>query len=71
MMGLSCDEPTYVYGDKHSILSDTYAPVSRLKKNSNSIAYHFVCELVARYEWRTTYVNMHDNTSDSVTKYFP
>ena len=44
VMGLPCDEPTYVYGDNKSILSNTSAPAFQLKKNSNSIAYHFVRE---------------------------
>ena len=70
-MVLPCDEPTYVYGDSQSILSNTAAPASKLKKKSNLIAYHFVCEGVTRDKWRTTYLNMHDNTSDLFTKDFP
>ena len=62
MMGLPCDEPTYVYGGNQSVLANISAPASQIKKTSNSISYHFVHEGVARYEWRTTYVNMHDNT---------
>ena len=46
-------------------------PVSQLKKKSNSIAYHYVREGCAQYEWRNTYVNTHDNTADLVTKALP
>jgi hypothetical protein len=41
MMGIPCDEPTYVYGDNQSVLANTTPPESQLKKKSNSIAYHF------------------------------
>lgn len=71
MMGIPCDEPTYVYGDNQSVLANTSAPESQLKKKSNSIAYHFVREGCARDEWRTTYVNTHDNPADLLTKPLP
>ena len=71
MMGLTCDEPTYVYGDNQSVLANTSAPASQLKKKSNSIVYHYVREGCAQYEWRNTYVNTHDNTADLVTKALP
>jgi len=38
------------------------------KSRSNAIAYHFVREGVARDEWRTTYINTHDNIADMLTK---
>ena len=44
---------------------------STLKKKSQSIAYHFVREGSARGEWRTAYVNMHDNEADLLTKPLP
>ena len=50
VMGLPCDEPTYIYSENPYLLANTSAPASKLKKNSNSIAYHFVCEGVARDE---------------------
>ena len=68
----SCEEPTFIYGDNQSVLANTTAPDSQLKKKSNSIAYHFVREGCARDEWRTTYVNTHDNPADLMTKpYLP
>ena len=42
MMGISCDDPTFIYGDNQSILANTTVPDSRLKKKSQSITYHFV-----------------------------
>ena len=50
VMELPCDEPTYIYGENPYLLANTSAPASKLKKNSNSIAYHFMCEGVARDE---------------------
>ena len=70
-MGIPCDELTYVYGDNTSVLANTSAPASQLWNNSNSIYYHFVREGVEWDEWRTTSVNMHDNTPNFVTKAFP
>ena len=71
MMGIPCSSPTYVFGDNQSVLANTTAPASQLKKKSNSIAYHFVREGSARDEWRTTYVNTHENPADLMTKPLP
>jgi len=68
MMGIPCDFPAYVYGDNQSVLANSTRPFSVLKKKSSSIAYHFVREGVARDEWRTTYINTHDNLADLFTK---
>ena len=42
MMGISCDNPTFIYGDNQSVLANTTVPDSMLKKKLQSIAYHFV-----------------------------
>ena len=68
MMGIPCEGPTYVYGDNKSVLFNTSIPDSVLKKKSQSIAYHFVREGAARDEWRTGYVNTHENPADILTK---
>jgi hypothetical protein len=57
-----------LFGDNQSVLWNTTIPDSTLKKKSNSIAYHFVREGCARDEWRTTYVNTHENPADLLTK---
>ena len=56
MMGISCDGPCHIFGDNQSVLNNSSNPDSRLNKKSNSIAYNFVREGVARDEWRCTYV---------------
>jgi hypothetical protein len=64
MMGITVDEPAYVFGDNQSVLANTTAPGSTLKKKSNAIAYHFVQEGCARDKWRTTYINTDKNVAD-------
>ena len=71
MMGIPYDEPSCIFGDNQSVLDNTTSPDSTLKKNLQSIAYHFVREGSARYEWRTMYINMHDNPADLLTKVLP
>ena len=71
MMDIPVEGPTYIYGDNQSVLANTTIPDSTLKKKSQSIAYHFVREGVARDEWRTSYVNSHENEADFLTKQLP
>ena len=71
MMGIACNEPTYIFGDNQSVLANTSVPHSVLKKKSNSIAYHFVREGCARDEWRTAYVKTMFNPVDLLTKPLP
>ena len=71
MMSISCDDPTFIYGDNQSVLANTTIPDSMLKKKSQSIAYHFVREGAVRDEWRTTYVNTHENEADLLIKQLP
>ena len=54
MIGIPVEGPTRNYGDNQSVLANTTIPDSTLKKKSQSIAYHFVCEGAARDEWRTS-----------------
>ena len=51
VMGISCDNPTFVYGDNQSVLANTTVPDLTLKKKSQSIAYHLVQEGASRDEW--------------------
>jgi hypothetical protein len=51
MMDITVDEPAFVFGDNQSVLVNTTALGSTLKKKSNAIAYHFVWEGCTRDEW--------------------
>ena len=66
-MGIPVEGPMCIYGDNQSVLANTTIPDSTLKTKSQSIPYHFVREGVARDEWRTSYVNTHDNEADLLT----
>ena len=70
-MGIACLDPTFVYADNQYVLANTTMPMSMLKKKADSIAYHFVREGCTKDEWRTTYVNTHENPSDILTKPLP
>jgi hypothetical protein len=71
MMGIPVTGPCYICGDSQSVLANMTEPGSTLKKKSQSIAYHFVHEGVANDEWRTSYVNTHENEADLLTKLLP
>ena len=70
-MGIPVIGSALVLGDNQSVLYNTTIPDSILKKKSQSIAYHFVREGVAKDEWRTAYVNTHENPADLLTKPLP
>jgi hypothetical protein len=71
MFGITVDEPAFVVGDNQSVLANTSAPASTLKKKSNAVAYHVVREGCARDEWRTAYINTHENVTDLFMKPLP
>ena len=41
-MGIMCEDSVFVYGKNKSVLVNTTSPASTLKKNMNSLSYHFV-----------------------------
>ena len=51
MMGISCDNLTFIYRDNQSVLANTTVPDLTLKKKLQSITYHFVQEGAAWDEW--------------------
>ena len=71
MMGIPCEDPTFIFGDNQSVLANTTIPDSTLRKKSQSITYHFVREGAVWDEWRTTYINTHENEADLLTKQLP
>ena len=70
-MGIPVEGPMCIYRENQSVLANTTIPDSTVKKKFQSIAYHFVREGVARAEWRTSYINTHDNEADLLTKQLP
>ena len=60
--------PTYAYGDNMSVIHNTQSPESMLKKKSNSICYHAVCEAVVMGELLMGHVSTTENPADLLTK---
>jgi hypothetical protein len=71
MTGIPVVGPSYIRGNNQSVLANTTIPDSTLKKKSQSIAYHLVRAGASNDEWRTAYVNTHDNEADLLTKQLP
>ena len=71
MMGIPYEDCCYIFSDNQSVLVNSSKPDSRLKKKSNSVAYHFIREGTARDEWRFCYIESKDNPSDLATKILP
>ena len=63
MMGVEIDGPTNIFGDNMSVLHNTTAPESTLKKKANAIAYHVVREAVAMGECLTSYIRSEENVA--------
>ena len=71
MMGNPVYEPSFMFGDNHSVLANTANPGSTINKKSQSICFHFIREGWARDEWRTAYVKTCENIADLLTKSLP
>jgi hypothetical protein len=68
MVGIPITGPTRVKCDNMSVVHNTAAPESMLKKKSNAIAYHFVREAVAAKVIRISYEPSKSNLADVLTK---
>ncbi len=68
MMGVGISGPSYIYGDNMSVINNTQKPESMLKKKSNSICYHAVCESVAMGESLTGHIGTNENIGYLATK---
>jgi hypothetical protein len=71
MMGVQINGPSYIYGDNMSVIRNTQWPELTLKKKSNSVCYHVVCESVAMGEALNGHISTHDNPADICTKIIP
>lgn len=68
MMGIPIDGPTHMCVDNESVVKNTTAPESVLRKKSISIAYHFVRENVAAGLIKIGYESTTTNLADMLTK---
>ena len=68
MFGITVEETSYMYGDNQSVLAGSTRSESTLKKEAQSITFHFILEGCVVDECRTTYINTLENISDLMTK---
>ena len=71
MMGIPIEGPAFAYSGNMSIIHNTQRPESMLKKNSNSVCYHYCRESVAMGECTTGHVPTKLNPVDLCTKVIP
>ena len=68
MMEIPVKGATYVYCDNISVVTNLSRPESTLKKKSNSICYHAVCEAVVMGEALVARISTKKNLADLFTK---
>ena len=68
MLGIPVELPTYIFGDNQSFLFNSSKPHSSFKKESSSIAFHFVREGAGKDEWRVAHLNTNYNSANMATK---
>ena len=64
MMGNPIFCPSYIHGDNMSVVHNTFRPELVLRKKSNSIRYHTVCESVALGESLVGHIPSKENVAD-------
>ena len=67
-MGVPIYGPSYIYGDNMLVIHNNQRPGSTLKKKSNSICYHAVCDTVAMGDSLTGHVGTNNNCTGLATK---
>ena len=68
MMGIPIDGHAHVRNDNMLVIVNSTRPESTLKKKSNMIAYHFMCENVANGTCKIAYEPSETNLADLLTK---
>ena len=68
MMGVPIEGYRHICVDNMSVVNNTSVPESVLKKESNSIAYHYVRSKCAQDILRIAYENTKTNLADILTK---
>jgi hypothetical protein len=68
MMGVPISGPSYIYGCNMSVIHNTQHPEFTLKKKSQSLCYHAICESVAIGESLAGHIATDLNIADLLTK---
>ena len=67
-LGVPVNEPSYMFGDNMSVVTNTTLPSSSLKKKHNAITYHRVREAIAAGILGFVHVKGDHNVADVLTK---
>ncbi len=67
-MGIPLSEPTYIYGNNKSQVTNSSRPKLNLKKKCNSICYHAIHESVTMGETLLMHIRTGENLADFLTK---
>ena len=67
IFGVPVEELTFIYDDNQSAFVNSSVSKSTLKNKSQSIAFHFICEVCARSEWGTSYIHAFLKLADMLT----
>ena len=68
MMVIPISGPSYIYGNNMSVIHNSSKPESVLRKKSNSVCYHAVCESVAMSESLVGHIPSKENVADFLMK---
>ena len=68
MMGIPISGPLYIYGDKMPVVHNTSRPELVLRKKSNAVCYHTVCESITMGESLVGHVPSGKNVTDLLIK---
>ena len=60
--------PSYIYGDNMSVIHNSFKQNSVLRKKSNSVCYHAICESVAMGKSLVGHVPSKENIAHLLTK---
>ena len=71
MFGVPLEGPTNVFCDNQSVVKNTLAPESVLKKKNAAVSYHRVREAVASSTLRIAHEPGDTNLADILTKAMP
>ena len=68
IMDIPVSSLSYIYGDNMSVIHNSSRPESVLRKKSNSVFYHAICESVLMSESLVGHISSKENVADLVTK---
>ena len=71
MMVIAVNVTSYIFGDNKYVLCNTTITDSMVKNKAQSISYYLVRGGEKKDEWRTAYINTHDNPADFLAKLIP